>query len=34
MLYAAAGINTETLTMIRTRFILDWYNDYARQVAF
>lgn len=26
---ATAGINTETLTMIRTRFILDWYQDYA-----
>jgi hypothetical protein len=26
---AAAGINTESLTMIRTRFILDWYQDYA-----
>jgi tetratricopeptide (TPR) repeat protein len=24
---AAAGINTETLSMIRTRFILDWYNE-------
>lgn len=26
---ATAGINTESLTMIRTRFILDWYQDYA-----
>jgi Tfp pilus assembly protein PilF len=24
---AASGINTETLTMIRTRFILDWFKD-------
>jgi len=24
---AASGINTETLTMIRTRFILDWFNE-------
>lgn len=28
-LIASGGINPETLTMIRTRFILDWYNDYA-----
>lgn len=26
---ANKGINTETLTMIRTRFILDWYQTYA-----
>jgi thiamine pyrophosphokinase len=25
---ATQGINTETLTMIRTRFILDWSNNY------
>jgi tetratricopeptide (TPR) repeat protein len=24
---ASAGINAESLTMIRARFILDWYND-------
>ena len=23
------GINTESLTMIRTRFLLDWFNKYA-----
>ena len=26
---AAAGINTETLTMIRTRFILNWFGEAA-----
>lgn len=26
---ASHGINPETLTMIRTRFILDWYTEYA-----
>ncbi len=26
---ANRGITTETLTMIRTRFILDWYKNYA-----
>jgi hypothetical protein len=31
---AIAGINTETLTMIRTRFILDWYQDYADKLPF
>ncbi len=31
---ATAGINTETLTMIRTRFILDWYQDYADKLPF
>jgi tetratricopeptide (TPR) repeat protein len=31
---ATAGINTETLTMIRTRFILDWYQDYADKFPF
>jgi tetratricopeptide (TPR) repeat protein len=31
---AAAGINTETLTMIRTRFILDWYQEYAGKFPF
>lgn len=28
-LVASAGINPETLTMIRTRFILDWFHDFA-----
>jgi tetratricopeptide (TPR) repeat protein len=31
---AAMGINTESLTMIRTRFILDWYNSYAKQFPY
>jgi Tfp pilus assembly protein PilF len=31
---AAAGINAESLTMIRTRFILDWYPDYASKFPF
>ena len=31
---AAAGINPETLVMIRTRFILDWYQDYAAAFPF
>lgn len=31
---AVAGINTETLTMIRTRFILDWYQIYAGKFPF
>lgn len=26
---ASGGINLETITMIRTRFILDWFHDYA-----
>jgi tetratricopeptide (TPR) repeat protein len=26
---AAGGINTESLVMIRSRFILDWFTDYA-----
>ncbi len=26
-----SGINAETLTMIRTRFILDWYTNYAKE---
>ncbi|MBI3883368.1 MAG: tetratricopeptide repeat protein [Sphingobacteriales bacterium] len=26
---AAMGINTESITMIRTRFNLDWFNEYA-----
>lgn len=31
---AAMGINTESLTMIRTRFILEWYASYAKQYPF
>lgn len=28
-LVASAGIDAESLTMIRVRFILDWYNEYG-----
>jgi tetratricopeptide (TPR) repeat protein len=28
------GVNTEVLTMIRTRFILDWYNSQASKFPF
>lgn len=31
---ASVGINTESLTMIRARFILDWYSSYATQYPF
>ncbi len=31
---AANGINAETLTMIRSRFILDWYNEFAEKLPF
>lgn len=31
---AASGINPETLTMIRTRFILDWSKDFAVKFPF
>jgi Tfp pilus assembly protein PilF len=31
---AVAGINPETLTMIRTRFVLDWNTAYAAQFPF
>lgn len=31
---AASGINAETLTMIRTRFILDWDVNYAAKFPF
>jgi tetratricopeptide (TPR) repeat protein len=31
---AEKGINTETLTMIRTRFILDWFENYASKFPF
>ena len=30
----SAGINTESLTMVRTRFILDWYEDYGTKFPF
>lgn len=30
----SAGINAETLTMIRTRFILDWYANFASKFPF
>ncbi len=28
------GVTTESLTAIRTRFILDWFNEHANQFAF
>jgi hypothetical protein len=31
---ANSGINTEILTMIRTRFILDWFENYAAKYPF
>lgn len=31
---AANGINTESLTMIRTRFILDWFTDFGNKFPF
>ncbi len=31
---AATGIDAESLTMIRTRFILDWYNEYGDKFPF
>ncbi len=31
---SASGINPETLTMIRTRFILDWFNSYSTKYPF
>ena len=31
---ASAGITPETLTVIRTRFILDWYEKYAERFPF
>jgi tetratricopeptide (TPR) repeat protein len=31
---AATGINTESLTMIRTRFILDWFTDTGDKFPF
>jgi hypothetical protein len=32
--FANKGINTEVLTMIRTRFILDWYENNAAKYPF
>ena len=31
---AENGINAETLTMIRTRFVLDWFEKYASKFPF
>ena len=31
---AANGINTESLTMIRTRFVLDWFKDFGNKFPF
>lgn len=31
---ANKGLNTEVLTMIRTRFILDWYTNYATKFPY
>ena len=31
---SSKGLTTETLTMIRTRFILDWYNTYGSRYPF
>jgi tetratricopeptide (TPR) repeat protein len=31
---AGKGITVETLTMMRTRFILDWYKDYGNKFPF
>lgn len=31
---ASKGITTETLTMIRTRFVLDWFENYAGKYPF
>lgn len=31
---AAGGINTESLVMIRSRFILDWFNEYGNKFPF
>lgn len=31
---ANSGVNTETLTMIRTRFIIDWFERYASKFPF
>lgn len=31
---ATSGINTESLTMIRTRFILDWYTEFGTALPY
>lgn len=31
---ASSGIDAESLTMIRTRFILDWFNEYGKKYPF
>lgn len=31
---ASKGITTEVLTMVRTRFLLDWYNTYSSKFPF
>ena len=31
---ASSGINTESLTMIRTRFILEWFTDFGNKFPF
>ena len=31
---ASVGINTESLTMIRTRFILEWHSSFSGQFPF
>ena len=31
---ASAGLDAESLTMIRTRFILDWFNEYGDKYPF
>ncbi len=31
---AVGGINTESLVMIRSRFILDWFNDFGNKFSF
>ena len=33
-LLASSGINVEILTMIRSRFILDWYNEFGDKLPF
>jgi hypothetical protein len=30
----AKGVNTSVLTMVRARFILDWYENYAAKYPF
>ena len=31
---AASGINAESLTMIRVRFVLDWFTDFGNKFPF